>query len=95
MMELTMLGTGNATVTKCYNTCMRLVSTKELSGYKILPFDLYNEANGKVLGAGEVLTPGKLIMLKNYARLYTEELFSDSSKEEKNSSGRNNAKTPL
>ena len=52
---------------------MRLVSTKELSGYKILPFDLYNEANGKVLSAGEVLTPGKLIMLKNYVKIYTED----------------------
>ena len=71
---------------------MRLVSTKELSGYKILPFDLYNEANGKVLSAGEVLTPGKLIMLKNYARLFTEELFSEGTKGEKTSQGRNNAK---
>ena len=58
--------------TKCYNKCMRIVTTKELSSYKILPFDLYNEANGKVLGAGEVLTPGKLIMLKNYAKLFTD-----------------------
>lgn len=71
---------------------MRQVSSKELSGYKILPFDLYNEANGKVLSAGEVLTPGKLIMLKNYARLFTEELFSDGVKGEKNSGGRANAK---
>ena len=71
---------------------MRQVSSKELSGYKILPFDLYNEANGKVLSAGEVLTPGKLIMLKNYARLFTEELFSDGVKGEKNSGGRTNAK---
>ena len=71
---------------------MRLVSTKELSSYKILPFDLYNEANGKVLNAGEVLTPGKLIMLKNYAKLFTEELFSEGGKGEKTSGGRNNAK---
>lgn len=71
---------------------MRQVSSKELSGYKILPFDLYNEANGKVLNAGEVLTPGKLIMLKNYARLFTEELFSEGTKGEKSSGGRSNAK---
>ena len=71
---------------------MRQVSTKELSSYKILPFDLYNEANGKVLNAGEVLTPGKLIMLKNYPKLFTEELYSESSKGEKSSSGRNNLK---
>ena len=71
---------------------MRLVSTKELSGYKILPFDLYNEANGKILSAGEVLTPGKLIMLKNYARLFTEELFSENEKGGKISTGKSNAK---
>ena len=71
---------------------MRIVTPKELSSYKILPFDLYNEANGKVLGAGEVLTPGKLIMLKNYAKLFTEELYSENGKSEKSSSGRNNAK---
>ena len=71
---------------------MRQVSTRELSSYKILPFDLYNEANGKVLNAGEVLTPGKLIMLKNYTKLFTEELYSEGSKGEKASTGRNNAK---
>lgn len=71
---------------------MRLVTPKELSSYKILPFDLYNEANGKVLSAGEVLTPGKLIMLKNYSKLYTEELYSEGSKGEKSGSGRSNAK---
>ena len=71
---------------------MRLVTPKELSGYKILPFDLYNESNGKVLNAGEVLTPGKIIMLKNYAKLFTEEIYSESTKGEKSSSGRNNLK---
>ncbi|MBR2430714.1 HD domain-containing protein [bacterium] len=70
---------------------MRQVTPKELSSYKILPFDLYNEAHCRVLGAGEVLTPGKLIMLKNYSRLFTEELFSDT-KGEKASSGRTTAK---
>ena len=71
---------------------MRIVTTKELSSYKILPFDLYNEANGKVLGAGEVLTPGKLIMLKNYPKLFTEELFSESNKGEKSSGGKSTVK---
>lgn len=71
---------------------MRIVTTKELSSYKILPFDLYNEANGKILGAGEALTPGKLIMLKNYAKLYTEELFSENSKGEKSQTTKSSAK---
>lgn len=71
---------------------MRLVSMKELSTYKILPFDLYTESNAKILGAGEILTPGKLIMLKNYIKLYTEELFSDVPKGDKNLSKKGNAK---
>ena len=71
---------------------MRVVTTKELSNYKILPFDLYNDSNSKVLGAGEVLTPGKLIMLKNYTKLFTEELFSDGIKGQKNSGGKSNVK---
>ena len=53
---------------------MRLVTNKELSTFRILPFDLYNESSSKILSAGEVLTPGKLIMLKNYPKLYTEDL---------------------
>ena len=57
---------------------MRVVTSKELSGFKILPFDLYDESNKRVLSAGEALTPGKLIMLKNYTKLYTEELYSES-----------------
>ena len=65
---------------------MREVSSKELSSFKILPFDLYNEAKAKILDAGEVLTPGKLIMLKNYPKLYTEELFVDNDSEDSDSS---------
>ncbi len=61
---------------------MRIVTSKELGTFKILPFDLYNEANMKVLSAGEVLTPGKLIMLNNYAKLFTEEVYSDSTKDD-------------
>ena len=71
---------------------MRIITTKELSSYKILPFDLYNESNHKVLGAGEVLTPGKLIMLKNYPKLFTEELFIEGEKGEKSDSGVSGAK---
>ena len=61
---------------------MRIVTPKELSSFKILPFDLYNEANQKVLAAGEVLTPGKLIMLKNYVKLFTEDVYTDESAED-------------
>lgn len=64
---------------------MRIVTNKELSNYKVLPFDLYTENKGKILEAGEVLTPGKLIMLKNYIKIYTEEFVPDG---EEDASGR-------
>ena len=64
---------------------MRIVTPKELSSYKVLPFDLYTENKGKILEAGEVLTPGKLIMLKNYIKIYTEDFNSeDINNENKN-----------
>ena len=71
---------------------MRTVTTKELSGFKILPFDLYDEANNRILTAGEALTPGKLIMLKNYTKLFTEELYSEMLKSDGSSSFHQNAK---
>ena len=61
---------------------MRIVTTKELSNFKILPYDLYNEANQKILSAGEVLTPGKLIMLKNNTAIYTEDIYDTPSNTE-------------
>lgn len=61
---------------------MRIVTNKELSNYKVLPFDLYTENKGKILEAGEVLTPGKLIMLKNYIKIYTEDFNEEDMKEE-------------
>ena len=57
---------------------MRIVTPKELSSYKVLPFDLYTENKGKILEAGEVLTPGKLIMLKNYIKIYTEDFNTET-----------------
>ena len=71
---------------------MRVITAKELTSYKILPFDLYNESNQKVISAGEVLTPGKLIMLKNYPKLFTEDLFSEKNKEDKTNPKKVNAK---
>ena len=63
---------------------MRVVTNKELSSYKVLPFDLYTESKNKILEAGEVLTPGKLIMLKNHVKIYTEE-FNNNEEENTNS----------
>ena len=71
---------------------MRLVTSKELSTFKILPFDLYNESNIKILDAGEVLTPGKIIMLKNYSRIYTEEFTNEAITKEKGTQPKGNLK---
>ncbi len=57
---------------------MRIVENSELSNYKVLPFDLFTENKTKILEAGEVLTPGKLIMLKNYVRIYAEDFLSEN-----------------
>ncbi len=70
---------------------MRIVTNKELSSYKVLPFDLYTENKGKILEAGEVLTPGKLIMLKNYVKIYTEEFNNE---ETANNNEKDNNDTP-
>ena len=58
---------------------MRIVENSELSNYKVLPFDLFTENKSKIMEAGEVLTPGKLIMLKNYFRIYAEDFLGESS----------------
>lgn len=72
---------------------MRIVTNKELSNYKVLPFDLYTENKGKILEAGEVLTPGKLIMLKNYVKIYTEDFNDEDLKDDEgsNSDGKTSA----
>ncbi len=69
---------------------MRVVEHKELSYFKILPFDLYNEASIRIFPAGEVLTPGKLIMLKNYAKLYTSDILTDKTENENADDKENN-----
>ena len=71
---------------------MRIVENSELSNYKVLPFDLYTEDKNKILEAGEILTPGKLIMLKNYVRIYTED-FRASETEDKNEQHKSADKT--
>ena len=53
---------------------MRVITNKELSDFKILPFDIYNDSNEKLFSAGEVLTPGKLISLRQYTTIYVQEV---------------------
>ncbi len=49
---------------------MKKTSRTELNKYKILPFNLYNEAGEVILKAGDVLTVGKLLQLKAYENIY-------------------------
>jgi putative nucleotidyltransferase with HDIG domain len=53
-----------------YNICMKVVSTEELINHKILPYNIYTEFGEKIFSAGETLTPGKLLQLKNTAVLF-------------------------
>ena len=53
---------------------MKVITNKELSNYKILPFDIYINDNEKLFSAGEVLTPGKLISLRQYPTIYAQEI---------------------
>lgn len=60
---------------------MKLTSRNELSKYKILPFNIYNEAGELVLKAGDALTIGKLLQLKVYDKIFRD---SSPSEEEDN-----------
>ena len=71
-------------IKKSYNHNMRVVESSELSNYKVLPFDLFTENKTKILEAGEVLTPGKLIMLKNYIRIYAEDFLAEENEKKQN-----------
>lgn len=53
---------------------MKIITNKELSSYKILPFDIYISEHEKLFSAGEVLTPGKLISLRQYETIYVQEI---------------------
>ena len=44
---------------------MIVVSSEEIISQKILPYDLYDEKGTKILEAGEILTPGKILLVRN------------------------------
>ena len=78
-----------------YNQSMRIVDSNELSNYKVLPFDLFTENKSKILEAGEVLTPGKLIMLKNYVRIYAEDFLDGEAEKKKEDEKKKNSSQRL
>ena len=52
---------------------MIVVSSEEIISQKILPYDLYDEKGTKILEAGEILTPGKILLVRNHEVLYRKE----------------------
>lgn len=55
---------------KCYNNQVEKVSINELVDQKILKYDLYDVTGTKLYSVGEILTPGKIIAMKDYNNLY-------------------------
>ena len=49
---------------------MEKILVEELVKFKMLPFDLFNEAGEKLVDAGEILTSGKLLQISQYDVLY-------------------------
>ena len=52
---------------------MIVVSSEEIISKKVLPYDLYDETGAKILEAGEILTPGKILLVRNHEVLYKKE----------------------
>ena len=61
---------------------MIVVSSEEIISQKILPYDLYDEKGTKILEAGEILTPGKILLVRNHEVLYKKE-DKEQNKEQK------------
>ncbi|MDD3237200.1 MAG: HD domain-containing protein [Candidatus Gastranaerophilales bacterium] len=51
---------------------MQKVLIEDLVEQKILPFSIFNEAGEKLFASGDVLTPGKLMELKQIPDIYTD-----------------------
>lgn len=52
---------------------MKVITTEELINYKILPFAIYSEFGEQIFAAGEILTPGKLLQLKQMSIIYKDD----------------------
>lgn len=49
---------------------MDIINIEKLVDYKVLPFDLYDESGTVIYSAGEILTPGKIMALKGFDKLF-------------------------
>ena len=64
-----------------YNLVMIIVSSEEIISQKVLPYDLYDEKGTKILEAGEILTPGKILLVRNHEVLFRKEEKNEEQKE--------------
>ncbi len=46
------------------------VSIDELINQKVLPYDIFDTDSAKIFSAGEIMTPGKIMVIRNYEVLY-------------------------
>ena len=60
---------------------MIIVSSEEIISQKVLPYDLYDEKGTKILEAGEILTPGKILLVRNHEVLFRKEDKKEERKE--------------
>jgi len=56
---------------------LQVISVDDLINYKELPFDIFNEKGKKLFGAGDALTPGRILQLKYMPVLYIKEKAED------------------
>ena len=61
---------------------MIVVSSEEIISQKVLPYDLYDEKGTKILEAGEILTPGKILLVRNHEVLFRKEEKQEEEKKE-------------
>lgn len=52
---------------------MKIITTEELTNYKILPFNIYTEFGEQIFSSGEIITPGKLLQLKQLSIIYRDD----------------------
>lgn len=51
-------------------TNMLEVSINDLVGQKVLAYDIFDADSAKIFSAGEIMTPGKIMVIRNYEVLY-------------------------
>ena len=55
------------------------VSIDELVDQKVLPYDIFDADSAKIFSAGEIMTPGKIMVIRNYEVLYKQNDDIDAS----------------